>query len=41
MLRKLGFLDIDDDRKRQKDFGDELEAFRIAVNFGAFWAGSL
>ena len=36
MRGQPGFFDIDDRLKRLSDLGDELEAFRVAVDFETF-----
>ncbi len=36
MLGQAGFFDVDDRLKRLSDLGDQLEAFRSAVNFELF-----
>jgi hypothetical protein len=36
LLHKTGFFDVDDRLKRLSDLGDQLEAFRAAVDFEMF-----
>lgn len=36
MRRQAGFFDVDDRLKRLSDLGDQLEAFRAAVDFEMF-----
>jgi IS5 family transposase len=36
MRRQAGFFDVDDRLKRLSDLGDQLEAFRAAVDFEIF-----